>query len=195
MSQRGETRGPAPAANSSSEDGDEDVFSVGNYLKSQRVLRGISTEELSLRTRIPRRSIERLEAGAFDGDPDGFVRGFVRTVSEGLGLDADDTLVRMLREPVVTQRGGVISLPPRAWALLGGIGVLVVAAVGITQFALRDAPPLKDSSEGEAIVRRDPVRALAEAQAASPALTPVEMPVSAGRPTASPAQLPAVSAR
>ena len=39
------------------------------------------------------------EAGAFDGDPDGFVRGFVRTVADGLGLDADATLLRMLREP------------------------------------------------------------------------------------------------
>ena len=206
MSQRGETRAPVQAANSSAADEGEDVFAVGQYLKSQRVMRGISTEELSLRTRIPRRSIERLEAGAFDGELDGFVRGFVRTVSDGLGLDPDDTLVRMLHEPVATQRRGAFSLPPRAWAVLAGLAVLVVAIIGITQFALPGAPALAENSEGEAFLRRDPVRALAEAQAASPSLSPAETPSKMGAPhvpdsVAAPASagqsaaLPAVSSR
>ena len=77
----------------------DEPFSIGGYLKAQRKIRGVGLEELSVRTRIPLRSLDRLEAGAFDGHPDGFVRGFVRTVSEGLGLDPDDTLMRMLSEP------------------------------------------------------------------------------------------------
>ena len=64
-----------------------------------RRLRGISVDELARLTRIPLRSLERLEAGAFDGTPDGFVRGFVRTVAEALGLDPDDAVNRLLREP------------------------------------------------------------------------------------------------
>jgi len=56
-------------------------------------------DELANRTRIPRRSLERLEAGAFDSTPDGFVRGFVRTVADALGLDPDDAVNRLLREP------------------------------------------------------------------------------------------------
>ncbi|MDH5565971.1 MAG: helix-turn-helix domain-containing protein, partial [Myxococcales bacterium] len=55
---------------------------VGAYLAAQRRLRGISLDELAERTVIPRRNLERLESGAFDGNADGFTRGFVRTVSE-----------------------------------------------------------------------------------------------------------------
>lgn len=72
---------------------------IGEYLKRQRTLRGITIEELAASTRIPLRSLERLEAGYFDGMTDGFVRGFVRTVSAALGLDADQTVARMLEEP------------------------------------------------------------------------------------------------
>ena len=72
---------------------------IGEYLRRQRVLRGISIEELSALTRIPLRSLERLECGEFDGETDGFVRGFVRTVAAAVGLDADDTIARMLKEP------------------------------------------------------------------------------------------------
>jgi hypothetical protein len=73
--------------------------SIGAYIARQRKLRGISLEELEVLTRIPRRSLERLESGAFDAEPDGFVRGFVRTVSVAIGLDPDDTVTRMLVEP------------------------------------------------------------------------------------------------
>ena len=78
---------------------DDTSGSIGAYIARQRALRGISLEELALLTRIPRRSLERLESGAFDADPDGFVRGFVRTVSIAIGLDPDDTVTRMLVEP------------------------------------------------------------------------------------------------
>ena len=92
-----EIRGsPAAAALSGAEPGDG---SIGSYLARQRRLRGVSVDELASLTRIPRRSLERLEAGVFDGTPDGFVRGFVRTVAEALGLDPDDAVNRLLREP------------------------------------------------------------------------------------------------
>ena len=72
---------------------------IGAYLRRQRVLRGMTAVELAELTRIPLRSLERLEGGLFDGETDGFVRGFVRTVASALGLDADDTVARMLQEP------------------------------------------------------------------------------------------------
>jgi cytoskeletal protein RodZ len=59
----------------------------------------MTVDELAQLTKIPRRSLERLEAGAFDGTPDGFARGFVRTVAEALGLDPDDAVNRLLAEP------------------------------------------------------------------------------------------------
>jgi len=89
--------GPEAAALNGAAPGEEG--SIGSYLARQRRLRGISVDELANRTRIPRRSLERLEAGAFDGTPDGFVRGFVRTVAGALGLDPDEAVNRLLREP------------------------------------------------------------------------------------------------
>ena len=73
--------------------------SIGAYLAAQRRLRGISAQQLAAQTRIPLRSLERLESGCFDTEVDGFVRGFVRTVAEALGLDPDETLNRALEEP------------------------------------------------------------------------------------------------
>ncbi len=78
---------------------DAGLTSVGLYLAGQRRLRGVSVDELAARTRIPRRNIERLEAGAFDAAPDGFSRGFVRTVAVALGLDADEAVTRLMAEP------------------------------------------------------------------------------------------------
>lgn len=78
---------------------------IGAYLARQRRLRGISLGELARLTCIPLRSLERLESGAFDETPDGFARGFVRTVASALGLDPDETVARMLPESAVGTRG------------------------------------------------------------------------------------------
>ena len=50
----------------------ERAEAIGAYLGRQRRLRGISIEELSATTRIPVRSLQRLEKGAFDAVRDGF---------------------------------------------------------------------------------------------------------------------------
>jgi len=145
---------------------EDEPFSIGGYLQAQRKIRGIDLEELSVRTRIPMRSLTRLEAGAFDGDPDGFVRGFVRTVSDGLGLDADDTMMRMLAEPAPsrTVRVAAIGLPIRAWVALAVGGAAALAGIAFLHAALWSGPAASDTAE---VVRVDPVRALAEAHAAS----------------------------
>ena len=163
------TRRPKSAADGSAVPGDDGaVFSIGAYIRTQRRLRDVSLEELSQRTRIPIRSLERLESGAFDGEPDGFVRGFVRTVAGGLGLDPDDTLMRMLTEPA----GGAghvfrAGLPPRAWLAIAGL--VAGVALLLASARLLSTPPAQEPFEPETVLRRDPVRALAEAQAAEQA--------------------------
>jgi transcriptional regulator with XRE-family HTH domain len=132
---------------------------IGRYIAQQRRLRGIELEELATRTRIPRRSLERLEAGAFDHSPDGFSRGFVRTVAEAIGLDPDDAVARMLPEPDGTR----LRSPRRSRALGVVAAVVALAALVLAarELAFRAATP---RAKGALPVRRDYVRELAAQQ-------------------------------
>jgi len=144
--------------------------SIGGYLARERRLRGISLDELADLTKIPRRSLERLEAGAFDRNPDGFARGFVRAVALALGLSAEEAVMRMLAEPLDPD-GMVLSAAERvgrwlwvAASLFVGIACLI-AALWVWQTRSLSAKTVK---EPPAIVyRRDAVRSLAEGHAQS----------------------------
>lgn len=138
---------------------------IGAYLKGQRELRGVSIDELGALTRIPIRSLQRLEDGHFDGEVDGFSRGFVRTVALGLGLDADDTVARMLPEPVRDERV-LFKLSKRwPWALLS---LVLVMAFFLLFWAVKEWPQKEAhwprGELDETVQRRDPVRDLAAAQ-------------------------------
>ncbi len=141
---------------------------IGDYLRRQRVLRDVSIDELAATTRIPLRSLERLERGEFDGETDGFVRGFVRTVAGALGLDVEDTVSRMLEEPASARwerhapgrRAKQIAAAAVLLALLG-TGALVVRAGWRLLAGTGDADPAR-----AVVVWRDPVHALAEASGA-----------------------------
>jgi transcriptional regulator with XRE-family HTH domain len=136
--------------------------SIGEYISRQRRLRGISLEELADSTRIPRRSLERLEAGAFDATPDGFARGFVRTVAEALGLEPDEAVNRMRPEPQSLPGRGPAR--PRATLLLALLAALLAAGLvaGARLLARAPGPAPADAARDPAPVRRDAVRALAE---------------------------------
>lgn len=141
---------------------------IGEYLRRQRMLRGISIEELASLTRIPLRSLQRLERGEFDGETDGFVRGFVRTVAAAIGLDADDTISRMLKEPPLGvwerhQSGRHVKqcLVGAALVVSGLIGFLVMQA----GWRLLVGSSVEDLGR-EIVVWRDPLRSLAEATGA-----------------------------
>ncbi len=141
---------------------------IGEYLRRQRVLRGMTMVELAELTRIPLRSLERLEGGRFDGETDGFVRGFVRTVASALGLDADDTVARMLQEPSASawERHGPGRSAKQAFAVV--LSVLVLGCVFLGLSAVWNAL-LGDASRPasrEVVIWRDPVRALAAATGA-----------------------------
>lgn len=139
---------------------------IGAYLAGQRKLRGISQRELAELTRIPIRSIERLEGGHFDSIDDGFVRGFVRTVSAALGLDPEDALTRMLPEPVGPNESPIFQrLALGRVLLVAGVLVVVAGSVGIVSAVVRPLPE-RQIEQPEGLRRRDPVRALALAQGA-----------------------------
>lgn len=132
--------------------------SVGSWLAGQRRLRGLSIEDVAGLTRIPRRSLERLEAGAFDGNPDGFARGFVRAVAEAIGVDPEEAGARLLGEVRPERAGRALPWRPVALAVL---------AAGLAFFAIRvasglvRAPAPAPAPRAHALARRDYVRELA----------------------------------
>ena len=149
------------------------AFSIGRYLAQQRVLREISVQELASLTKIPLRSIERLEAGAFDREPDGFARGFVRTVAAALGLDPDDAVTRLLAEPpddeLEERRVPSLRILTATALALGGLGVLGASLWGLTAAFCSDSTD--DRPMPDIVYRRDVVAELANSSAAEPGTT------------------------
>jgi hypothetical protein len=140
---------------------------IGAYLARQRVLRGITLEGLAETTRIPVRSLARLEAGVFDAAPDGFARGFVRTVALALGLPPDETVARMLPEADADERTrGRLRIWFQRALGAAALGVAILAAIWTVTG--RQLLPSGWSGDGDQIVyRRDAIRALAEQQHAT----------------------------
>jgi cytoskeletal protein RodZ len=103
--------------------------------------------------------LERLEGGEFDGQPDGFARGFVRAVATALGLDPDDAVSRMLTEvdmPAESQRNLMLG---RAALVLGAVLALALgAALWAALVGGDEAPRPPDEA---LVLRRDAVRTLA----------------------------------
>jgi hypothetical protein len=109
-----------------------------------------------------------MEAGAFDGNPDGFVRGFVRAIAVALGLDPEEAVMRMLGEP--TDLAGV----PKSAIFPLDRRLLVVCALlaaifgfGFAIWGLASRAPTSPAGEAtpKIVYRHDAVRALAEEQA------------------------------
>jgi hypothetical protein len=139
--------------------GGEEAFALGGWLAKQRELRGIRLEELAALTRLPVRSLERLEAGAFDGQQDGFVRGFVRTVAVAIGLDPADAVARLLAEPEARPGRRLPDLRRVAVAAVGLAGVL---ALGLAVWEMtRARAGVETRGRAPSHLRRDAVRALA----------------------------------
>ena len=140
-------------------------FSIGRYLASQRELRGVSLDELAARTKIPRRNLERLESGAFDAQPDGFVRGFVRTVAQALGLDSNEVVMRMSGEPTGIDEDALWRWRTRVALIAVVLGGLLLIGLGL---GLRQATRWIVEPAGgppDHVFRHDAVRSLAEQQA------------------------------
>ena len=72
---------------------------VGAILQSAREHRGLSLAELARRTKISVRVLRAIESNAFDTIPQGiFVRGFLRTYAQEVGLDPAATVEQYLAD-------------------------------------------------------------------------------------------------
>jgi cytoskeletal protein RodZ len=162
----GQVRG-VPEASSLTGEVSTGSTSIGIYLARERRLRGVSLDELAYLTKIPRRSLERLEAGAFDSNPDGFARGFVRTVAVALGLSPEEAVVRMLGEPLGSDESPPFTSSQRGRWLLVGVVLLISAGLLAVVFWGQQAsrqPEANVQNTPAIVYRRDAVRALLQEQ-------------------------------
>lgn len=137
------------------------VDGLGEFLRRERELRHISLDDVAERTKISRRYLEAIEEGRYDRLPgEAFVRGFIRSYAQSVGLDPEDTLLmysqsRVVHEdpPLRTERPS----PARRsrnehsllWLLVTGVvvvGMVLVSVVGflkgpsLLRFASSPAP-------------------------------------------------------
>jgi cytoskeletal protein RodZ len=78
---------------------------LGNYLRREREGRSLGLLDLSRTTKIPIRSLERLEAGQYDALPaEVFVRGFIKSYARAVGLNDEDALLLFDAEKQAKQR-------------------------------------------------------------------------------------------
>jgi hypothetical protein len=125
---------------------------LGEFLRRERELRRISLDDVAERTKISRRYLEAIEEERYDRLPgEAFVRGFIRSYAQSVGLDPEDTLLiynhsRMLRDaaPIRTER---LSLARRPWnerslLWLLVVGVVIIGAVLVSAVSLLDKTSL-----------------------------------------------------
>ncbi|HHL40455.1 MAG TPA: helix-turn-helix domain-containing protein [Deltaproteobacteria bacterium] len=70
------------------------IEALGEYLKRERELRGVSLEEIAEASKISARLLESLEADDYDSLPAPiFVKGFIRSYCRHLGLDETEAML------------------------------------------------------------------------------------------------------
>lgn len=139
--------------------------SLGRYLRRERELRQLSLEELAQTTRIPVKSLQRLEMDQFDELPgDVFTRGFVRSYARCLGISSEEALERYeavraaearAREAEVSPAPPITAITPPEKGRRFGIAVAVVILLILFTLALsivlrprhRDEPVELSSSQ------------------------------------------------
>ena len=112
------------------------VSGIGEELRRERVRQGLSIDEIARRTRMSLRSLESIEADAFDRLPGVvFARNFVRLYALDLKLDPEALLARLPRVdieaaalPNPPARTGRLSWDPRLTAALASVLWLVTAS-------------------------------------------------------------------
>src|SRR5262245_24772793 len=119
---------------------------VGEFLRRERELRRISLDDVAERTKISRRYLEAIEEGRYDRLPgETFVRGFIRSYAQSVGLDPEDTLLMYNQARIVYERAPLRmerTSPGRhawnkhslLWLLAAGVvlgGGVLVSVVGL----------------------------------------------------------------
>jgi cytoskeletal protein RodZ len=125
------------------------VFEIGNSLREARERQGLGYPEIELATKIRAKYIRALEEEDFTAIPgDAYIRGFLRSYADYLGLDGDvyvdeyasrfitswrDELPPKAKRPRIRPRGRPVD---RRVVLIALAGVVVVALLIFAAFTL-----------------------------------------------------------
>ncbi len=119
--------------------------SFGDYLKSLREEKGISLGDISARTKIALTNLELLERDRFDLlPPRVFVKGFIRSYVQELGLNAEEAVARFedyTKEGEVpdyeNEEHPLFQEKPRSGPMLGGkIFTVILTAAGAVSLVI-----------------------------------------------------------
>ena len=125
------------------------MFEIGNSLREARYRQGLELSDVELATKIRARYLQALEEESFDALPaQTYVKGFLRTYADYLGLDGqlyvDEYNSRYSvgedepREPVVARRTSTVHQRhrrlERRGVVLGVAGIAIVCAFFIAAF-------------------------------------------------------------
>ncbi len=135
------------------------MATIGTYLKRERELRGISLEEIARATKINIRLLEALESDDLSSlPPPVFVKGFVRSYAQYIGLDPDDAVLRYEdylereREEVRAVEEGRERRGLLKAVVIGGLllmALLVVFLVSLLKEA--EKPPPEEAPKGHVL--------------------------------------------
>ena len=128
---------------------------VGSTLRQQREKKRMSIAEVSRVTRIPVSTLESIEQDHFDDLPgEVFVKGFLKSYAQSVGLDSDDIVTRYTASRRVSTVGPLPVASPVQAAREGqgrrfGIAIALVLLLILFTLALsivlkprgRDLPP------------------------------------------------------
>ena len=88
------------------------LVSFGEYLRKQRMLRGVTHEEIVRTTKVRQAYVEALEREEFSSlPPRTFVLGFLRAIARYLGLDEEDLVNRYLLVSRLREAEAAASIP------------------------------------------------------------------------------------
>src|SRR3989304_4834217 len=134
---------------------------LGEYIKKEREKKGITLEEAAKATRIRKTYLQAIEGGDFSIQSPVFMKGFLRSYAEFIGLDSTDIIGRykgILEERQGKGKTEEHKLEPvrssRKYAVTAVITLSLIAVIVVAYiFTAKEpdvAPPLiKPSQEGQ----------------------------------------------
>ena len=116
-----------------------DIWTLGSEMRSMRISRGLSLEDVAERLKIKASVLSALEEGQEDNLPGRiYTLGFIRAYAEFLGLDGAEAVARYKREHDISIQPVELNFPvpppssglPKKWIMLVAVGAAVAIFAG-----------------------------------------------------------------